>query len=102
MTTLELDVRARVADARVLDRHACTALLVSDPLELRRAATLFERSERPKEDTDRMAPADGILGAREVVPELLVRLAGTKWGEREELHRLVIERRDGRVNRVRR
>ena len=66
MTTLELDVRARVADARVLDRHACTALLVSDPLELRRAATLFERSERPKEHTDRVAPADGILGAREV------------------------------------
>lgn len=97
---LERDVRARIAHARVLDIHALAALLVPHPPEPERAPLLaLEHRQRAEQDADRVPPADGVLRALEVLREVLVRLHGRRRREREQLHRLVVERAYRRVDR---
>jgi hypothetical protein len=60
----EPDKGTCITHARVLDRRACTALFISDPLQRRPDFRVFlQRTKSTHENTDRMTTADGVLGS---------------------------------------
>lgn len=78
---LELDIRARIADARVLDTETLAALFIPHPFDLRRPSPLLQLGQRTKEDPDRMAAADCVLRSSEIFGEILVSLVGFRGRE---------------------
>jgi hypothetical protein len=87
----ELDICARIANARVPHIETLAALFIPHPLDLGRPTPLLQLSQRTEEDPDRMTAADRVLCPSEVLGEILVSLRGFRWRESQNSHRLVVQ-----------
>ena len=97
--TLEPDKCAGVTDARVSNRMALAALLVPHPLDCRTdSLLLLQCLHSPKQHSNGVATADGVVSRSKVSGESLVSLlAGGRW-ESEDVHCFFVEALDGLVN----
>ena len=96
----ELDIRARIANARILDIEALAALFVPHPLDLCRPTLLLQLGQCAKENPDRMTAADRVLRPCKVFGEIAMSLRGFRGRESQQFHRLVVQSRNRLMDRV--
>ena len=96
----KLDIRTRIADARVPDIETLAALFISHPLDLSRPASLLQLRQCAKEDPDRVASTDCVLCLTEVIGKIEMGLRGFRRGEGQYFHCFVIQDGNRLVDRV--
>lgn len=96
---LEPDECAGVTDARVSNRMALAALLVSHPLDFWfDVLTPFKLSKGAKQHADGMPAANRVLCPREVARKVGVRIGSGRRRNREDIYGFVVELGDGLVD----
>ena len=97
---LECYICARIAYARVTQVDACAALLVTHPLDLWGFLLLLQGGQRSEKYANGVTAAYSVLGACQVLRERVVGLRGCERRHCEEFHRLVVQSRDGCMDRM--
>lgn len=101
LSSLDLNICARVAHAGVFHRLARAALLVTHPLEEWRPSFLcLQLGQRSKQYTNGMSATDGILRTFKVIGEVMMSVASVSRRHRQELHSFLVQCANGFVDRM--
>lgn len=99
--TLERDESAGVADARVSNRIALAALLVTNPFHFWfDIVSIFQRSQSAEKNANGMSPADRVLRSSKIIRKLCVRISSRRGRDRKDIYGFVIKLGDGLVDGV--